>query len=519
MMVLTRSLLGLLILGSTALGQTGTVVEPEQLTKDPNLVGRIVVVDDRIQFFLPHKGPGGREIYDELRLKRTDVPFRLPPALRTPRSPRERAARIQGVLQRDGRSLFVEVESMQLYAGDLERLEKEVASLAPNDLAGRRRWAEWATRRAAIFKDADLEKRARDLEVEVVVRESEAPAADPLGLAARVRERGLGEPLAGSLGHLGFRARLATAKSANDLDRLARDVAAFFPRSSDARYATPPGLEDWTARLGKFPGPAYREAPDPIRAAWDRRLLADVLQKRFEVRLSDDPASALVLAEEAKQALPDRPAIAERMRDLGLAATEAAAANLRLSEVESLAKTLRSEGKEDRARKLLENWLSEQRTKRLDKGDADGRVLLASHYERLLSDRATAALLLQEAVAIAPDSREAADSLRRMGYRRTAEGRWVDGRSTETTSEIGGNPGAAKPAGAAPAGDDSLLGLTPEQVRARFGSKPDRVSLSITQAETIEQWVYSRVKGKQIINFRRTRGQGRPRVVSSYSLP
>ena len=61
--------------------------------------------------------------------------------------------------------------------------------------------------------------------------------------------------------------------------------------------------------------------------------------------------------------------------------------------------------------------------------------------------------------------------------------------------------------------------MTIEQVRARLGGKPDRISRSATQDETIEQWIYQGPRGTQVVNIRRTRGRSRPEVVSSYTIP
>ena len=51
-------------------------VEPGDLTRRAELVGREVVVDDRIRYFLESKRNQG---FDQFLLKRTDVLFRLPP--------------------------------------------------------------------------------------------------------------------------------------------------------------------------------------------------------------------------------------------------------------------------------------------------------------------------------------------------------------------------------------------------------------------------------------------------------
>src|SRR5262249_4136046 len=57
-------------------GDAGTPieVEPEQLARRLDLVGRTILVDDRIRFVRPHPGKG----FDEIDLARTDIPCMLP---------------------------------------------------------------------------------------------------------------------------------------------------------------------------------------------------------------------------------------------------------------------------------------------------------------------------------------------------------------------------------------------------------------------------------------------------------
>jgi hypothetical protein len=50
-------------------------VDPAELDRREDLIGKVVSVDDRVRFYLTHRGQG----YDELYLKQTSVIFRLPP--------------------------------------------------------------------------------------------------------------------------------------------------------------------------------------------------------------------------------------------------------------------------------------------------------------------------------------------------------------------------------------------------------------------------------------------------------
>ena len=65
----------------------------------------------------------------------------------------------------------------------------------------------------------------------------------------------------------------------------------------------------------------------------------------------------------------------------------------------------REQGEEDRARRLIQAWLADRRKNRLSASDAEGRILLAGSYDKMLGDRSTAGELLKEALAIDPQSK------------------------------------------------------------------------------------------------------------------
>ncbi len=77
-----------------AAAQTEAVaVDPAELSRRVDLLGRVVVVDDRVRFYQYHPGRG----YDEVLLKRTDVVFRLPPRLRPDGPPKPMPVVVKGL--------------------------------------------------------------------------------------------------------------------------------------------------------------------------------------------------------------------------------------------------------------------------------------------------------------------------------------------------------------------------------------------------------------------------------------
>ena len=488
------------------------IVEPTELARRPDLVGREVLVDDRIRYFLESKRGQG---YDELILRRTEVPFRLGLGSRFARPPSEPNAVVRAVLKVvDGR-LIGDVITVDLLPADAERLDREVGRTRPDDFAARRTWALWAERRGRELNDPKLEARGVALEGEAFTTEANRPSADVVALADAAAGRPIPPTVRNAIYHRGFRALEAQARTPADLDDLARRVRAALPRAADpvaGATATPTPTD-------ADPAAAYRAATAEEQARLDRRLYADILARSLELRLLADPAQAATLADEATRTLPDRPGVADKLRRRGLAEAERGVATMRQSEVEELARTFRADGQDDRARRVLEEWLADRRKNRLSPSDAEGRVLLAANYEKLLGDRATAGALLAEAAAIEPESRAIADAFLRLGYRKGDNG-WFDPTAAATADSSATPPSpTATAAGAGAGGEgDSLRGLTRAQARARMGGKPDRVVRSATQGMIVEQWVYRTGKTDQFVLFRIDAATTDPRVFASYSI-
>ncbi len=500
------SCLILAVLAARAIGAGPESVEPSELARRPELAGREVVVDDRVRYFLETRRGQG---YDEFLLKRTDVLFRLPPRLRPARSPSEPNARVRGVLKvEEGRYVF-DVAAIEMFPNDLDRFDRELSRFRSDDLSGRRGWALWAERRGKELNDPKLEAKGVALEAELLWAEAARPDADALALVERSAGRPIPGPVRDALAHRGLRARLAGASAPAELEELAAKIEAVLPASADPKGAGPldPALLEAYAR---DPAGAYREALTPARAALDRRLLADAIEKALVKAVEARPGDAATLAEAAAARLPDRPALAERLRQAGLGEAEARVTSMRQAEVEELARKFRDQGQDDRASRLLRAWLADRRKNRLSATDAEGRILLAASFEKLLDDRATAADLLREALTIDPQSKPAVDAFLRMGFRKGDAG-WHDPASPAATAPT--DRPATRPADPG----DPLRGLTRAQVRSRLGGKPDSIVRSATQGRCVEQWIYRNGKVNQVITFLIEPGASEPRAGSYYS--
>lgn len=511
-------------------------VEPTDLRKRPDLVGREVVVDDRVSRFQYHKETG----FDQIFLTRApDVSFEVPPRLRPEHNPTVVAVKIRGVLRREGGRWWVDVNGFEPQPADLDRLNRAVAFLPKTDWKARKAWTGWAEQRAKAFQDAPLFKRAREVEADAIRAESDDRARAPgaaghwLALADRARAQKVPEPEPSAQAHRGFRAALSGAESAEDLNALAGKIETFFPDAPKVpAESADPGR--WEKPYLNAPADAYRSAPPEVRKALDHRLWADALQRALERRAAETPKAFSAVAEEAARRLPDRPGVAQRVLEKGLASAASEVGALRLTEVETLARLYRDALHQPaRARELYLAWLNDQKDRRLSPRDAEGRIALAEQYENLLDDRATAVALLRQAWSLDPESREVTDAFRRRGFRKV-KGEWVEGARAAATDAAPAPAGprpdpdpvavAVAPRADAPspppsARSDSLRGSTPEEVRARMGGRPNRRLWVASQGQVVEQWIYFGPRLNQYVNILHRKGDPQPRVISYYSLP
>ncbi|WP_165072184.1 hypothetical protein [Paludisphaera rhizosphaerae] len=488
--------------------ESATAVEPADLARREDLVGKLVNVDDRVRFFQNHPRVG----FDELYLRRTPVVFRLPPPLRPDSQPGNPAVVVQGRLVREGTQLFVDVTSLSLQPADLERLDKSVASLSARDYTSRLKLAEWAARRARDFADNALAARAKEIEAEGYRIESNAkrlvdPPQEWLSLAKEGRKKGVAEPDPSALAHRAFRAMLAAAKSPPDLDSLKEEVERFFPSSATPPAGGETGLGAWGEQYEQDPATAYRSAPAGVRSALDRRLWADIVQKVLESRVAMDLQGALKAVDDAEKLVPERPLLAAKLVDQAQTRARETLASLSLAEARSVASLLQKQAKDQGpALEFYRDWLKVRRD-RLSPTDAEGPVALASLYESLLNDADSARRLLDRAWKIAPGSGPVTEAYKLRGYRRVGDG-WE--KDSPAVAEV-----AAAPTGTP---DASLQGKTPAEVKAIVGGEPTNQVVVATKGRITLQWIFQETRQTRYVNFERRPGSQTPRVVSDFFL-
>jgi len=492
-------------------------VEPAELGRREDLIGREVAVDDRVSYYVPRNGMEP----DELQLKRTPITFLVPRRLRPPSTTKITSAQVHGVLKRDGSRLVCEVTELKPVAGDLERLERGLSSLAAKDFETRKRWARWAERRAKDFKDEALMKRARALDGDALRIEADmkrmgvdAPQ-EWLAMAEEARRRRVSEPEPSALGHRALRAKLAAATSAADLQAVILEIEQFFRLASTDRDSGRVNLARWKALYEDDPAKTYREAPPEVRKGLDRQLWAEATERFLDLQSTQDVQTTIDLAERAATTLPEKPDLPARLIAKAIAAARQNLGALRQAEAKALAGVLRDRLKQPgEALEVLRDWLKIQRD-RLSDTDAEGPLLLAGLYEELLQDRVTSVELLRKAWRIDPSSKEIAEAFRSRGFRKV-QNEWVE---SSRSGDGSATADAEKKQLPVPAGSQGLRGLTPEEVRLRLGGKPDHVSYLGSSGQLVEQWIYLDTKRVRFVNILHTPRDSKPRVVADYTLP
>ncbi len=131
------------------------------------------------------------------------------------------------------------------------------------------------------------------------------------------------------------------------MQALVDEIASFFPQ------AARPVQVDLGAREGPFAkDPASGDLAESAaaRAALDHRLWADATQHLLERRAADTPQDAPRPADQASAQLPERPLVARRLLDEGLATAARNLGSLGRADVEVMARLSREKlGQPERA--------------------------------------------------------------------------------------------------------------------------------------------------------------------------
>lgn len=515
-------------------------VSPDQLHK-PEWLNKTVEVEDRISDFRKH---GGK--IDEIALKGTPIPLKLAGPMRLDRPSPMPRGRFQGRVIKVGNLFQFMVTNMELLPSERDELNTKVAALPAGDAQKRLELAAWADTIGERYNDSKLRESARTLRTDafkILGMKDDAPGTPPgttaISAARDAAKAGSDPTIVRSLAHLGLEKAVAGTKDQAGLERLSREIADLLPDSTKPQQGK---LSDQAAaRYKTDPLNAYLEAGEEDRRLLDRDLMARAMEKGLLSAAANQPDHLESMIDIAKNNFPDRPEMAESVRDRGLIALVENAKSLRRDDLIKLVEQVREKyGQPELSKRLAREWLARRQSEILAATDTEGRLAMAKDYLALLGDKRTAAALLREAQSIDPNHAGSAELLTSLGWRKDGD-RWIDPDEpdpNQSTAEgkfpapqpnlpggklanVGGDiPQPPRPSQPPATGADpeTLAGASQAQIQARFGI-PDRKVRALTQGLLTEQWVYETPNSSQVVQFSRRSARAEPIVKAVYLIP
>jgi hypothetical protein len=492
-----------------------TVVEPEEVTR--RLAGKTIQVEDLVTSLL---GVGENR---RLRLLRcSEISFRLDES-----APKEISGnvRVTGKVRVEASQVVVDVSKVELLPSDVEQFEIKKSSISGS---GPKAWyelAEWAEKRFGLYQNGAMHELAAEAYRRGIAMERQQ-AGDDVGKLELLRQRMMKSNIVNDLDDDEIAHHLAVARlphlstaSADDLEKSAKEWGESLGLPESVRAPSNP------AEMGAYeqdPVGVYRRATAPQRPTLVRGYQVKLLRLAAEKRVAAKEWDAYQASQWTAEKLPEEPATSRRWLELGISAEEAKLVTLRFRDVEKLARRV-IEGLEDipRADAIRKRWLNETEAAMRAKEtqaeevaragqlptplrDVRARYDLAGHrlfwFPNDPEQKALAADLYQEGLAIEPTFEPAIEGLRSLGYRRDSQGKWQDPQTAEQVDrQLAEQP--RSPA----------IGMEDSAVRKILG-QPDSQSRIITGPRLVErQWRYQGFKETTYLNLR-TDGAGRWRV-------
>ena len=519
------------VFSQTNTGKTLSKVSSDQIHK-PEWLNKEIEIEDRISEFLKH----GTK-YSEIRLKGTPIPVTLPPQLRLDRPSPMPRGRFTGRVIKIGNFYQFMVTTMELLPSEREELAQKVAELSPTNAQKRLELASWAESLATRYKDASLKQSVSQLRSEayrILGTQEDQPGTPPgssaIEAAREAKKAGSDPVIIHGLAHLGLRKAFAKLEDQAGLETLSREVAELLPDSTRRQLGEL--KPDTVEQYRKDPLKVYLEAGSADRRLLDRLLMVETLEKRLMVAVVNHPDKIELFMKTAQNAIPEKPELANSIRDRGLLKLVETSDKLRRDDLIKLVNQVRDKfGQAELARKLARKWLDSRQATQLAEGDTEGRFSLSQDYLALLGDKRSAAALLRECLTLDPDMKKAADLLAELGWKKDGD-RWIDPDESSSSSPVASAGTAPKPGEESPrlpggritepppasSGDpQSLVGLTQAQITSKFGM-PEHKSRMLTQGQLHEQWYFDTPGGRQVVQFVKKSVRSEPTVKAIYQL-
>ena len=240
-------------------------------------------------------------------------------------------------------------------------------------------------------------------------------------------------------------------------------------------------------------------------------MMVETLEKGLMVAVVNHPDKIELFMKTAQNAIPEKPELANSIRDRGLLKLVETSDKLRRDDLIKLVNQVRDKfGQAELARKLARKWLDSRQATQLAEGDT--------------------AALLRECLTLEPDMKKAADLLAELGWKKDGD-RWIDPDESSSSSPVASAGTAPKPGEETPrlpgritepppasSGDSqSLVGLTQAQITSKFGM-PEHKSRMLTQGQLHEQWYFDTPGGRQVVQFVKKSVRSEPTVKAIYQL-
>ncbi len=519
------------VFSQTNTGKTLSKVSSDQIHK-PEWLNKEIEIEDRISEFLKH----GTK-YSEIRLKGTPIPVTLPPQLRLDRPSPMPRGRFTGRVIKIGNFYQFMVTTMELLPSEREELAQKVAELSPTNAQTRLELASWAESLATRYKDASLKQSVSQLRSEayrILGTQEDQPGTPPgssaIEAAREAKKAGSDPVIIHGLAHLGLRKAFAKLEDQAGLETLSKEVAELLPDSTRRQLGEL--KPDTVEQYRKDPLKVYLEAGSADRRLLDRLLMVETLEKGLMVAVVNHPDKIELFMKTAQNAIPEKPELANSIRDRGLLKLVETSDKLRRDDLIKLVNQVRDKfGQAELARKLARKWLDSRQATQLAEGDTEGRFSLSQDYLALLGDKRSAAALLRECLTLDPDMKKVADLLAELGWKKDGD-RWIDPDESSSSSPVASAGTAPKPGEETPRlpggritepppasnGDpQSLVGLTQAQITSKFGM-PEHKSRMLTQGQLHEQWYFDTPGGRQVVQFVKKSVRSEPTVKAIYQL-
>ncbi|QDV18356.1 hypothetical protein Pan153_30130 [Gimesia panareensis] len=425
-----------------------------------------------------------------LRFRNCPIPFYF--AGKVPRLDASfKNVEVTGQLARENGRLLFKITSLKKLPTDLEQFVTDESKI---DLGNPRDWyalADWGRNRAEFYSDKELAQKAlnayrRGIEAEYSKLTVKQPE-NLMKLADKAEEFKLDPRLAENFRHeaLVLEWEQLKKQKAPDANPVRAQLLKLFPK-----YVTPLKADQPLERKRYLADQVavFQKANAEQRQRMLRWFYSQIVLDQTLKGLAEGGSNGFKIASEIKRQLPERTDLVKKYQEMQLSFDFDRVAELPRQYVLDLAKEFQQRGDQEQAKQTLVNWV-EARRKKLEPGDADGRVSVARDLIELTGNRRAAIKLLLEAWELNPKSTDTATMLGRLGYM-LHEDKWLD-------------PGEVKelrddPIRKAIRNGTVVAGMNRDQVRKALGA-PTQIGRSISGGAINELWIYGEAGNQSLI--------------------